>query len=72
MIKFMCIVHVRLGCEIKYYHDKVYVFMNLVLILTDNTHVRIQIYQDFITAITIYTMKDAMLYHDNTLSHNLI
>jgi hypothetical protein len=46
--------------------------MNLVLILTDNTHVRIQIYQDFITAITIYTMKDAMLYHDNTLSHNLI
>jgi hypothetical protein len=46
--------------------------MNLVLILTDNTHVRIQIYQDFITAITIYIMKDAMLYHDNTLSHNLI
>ena len=22
----MCIVHVRLGCEIKYYHDKVYVY----------------------------------------------
>ena len=26
MIKFMCIVHVRLGCEIKYYYDKVYVY----------------------------------------------
>ena len=26
MIKSICITHVRLGCEIKYYHDKVYVY----------------------------------------------
>jgi len=26
MIKVMCITHVRLGCGIKYYHDKVYVY----------------------------------------------
>ena len=26
MIKSMCITHVRLGCEIKYYHGKVYVY----------------------------------------------
>jgi len=26
MIKFMCITNARLGGEIKYYHDKVYVY----------------------------------------------
>ena len=27
----MCIVHVRLGCEIKYYYDKVYVYVHVRL-----------------------------------------